>query len=115
MPIIGSTRYVSKKAIIDTKGELELGEDVVISDAVRIILHEHPFKKKENWIKKPVVRHKLKMERNSFVGYGSIITFGCSYIAEGVVIGAGSVVTNDINEPYSIWGGNPARKIGVRE
>jgi len=114
MSIIGSTKYVSKKAIIDRKGVLELGEDVAI-DFCRIILHDHPFKKKENWIKKPKVWHKLKIEKNAFIGYGAIITFGCSFIAEGVVIGAGSVVTKDIDEPYSIWGGNPARKIGVRE
>jgi galactoside O-acetyltransferase len=35
-------------------------------------------------------------------------------IGEGAVIGAGSMVTNDC-EPWGIYVGNPARKVGVRQ
>ena len=35
-------------------------------------------------------------------------------IADGYVIGAGAVVTHDI-EPYSVHAGGPARKIKQRE
>jgi maltose O-acetyltransferase len=35
-------------------------------------------------------------------------------IGEGAVVGAGSVVTKNI-EPYEIVAGNPARKIGKRK
>jgi acetyltransferase-like isoleucine patch superfamily enzyme len=46
--------------------------------------------------------------------YASRILAGCTAIANGVVVAAGSVVTRPIEEPYTIWAGVPARKIGKR-
>ena len=56
--------------------------------------------------KKPVV-----ISDYAFIGAGSYILKGVT-IGRGAVVGAASVVTKDIPE-YEIWGGNPARKIGV--
>jgi len=111
----GRRVYISKHSRIDTSGKVEIGKNVVIADGVRIITHEHPYAKKENWIGKPAILHKLKLEDEVFLGYNVIVTCGCSIIAKGVVVGAGAVVTKDIIEPYSIWAGNPARKVGMRE
>jgi acetyltransferase-like isoleucine patch superfamily enzyme len=47
-----------------------------------------------------------------WIGYGAIILPGLT-IGEGAVVGAGAVVTKDV-EPFAIVGGNPARKIGER-
>jgi chloramphenicol O-acetyltransferase type B len=47
-----------------------------------------------------------------WVGLGSIVLSGVN-IGEGSVIAAGSVVTRDVDE-YSIYAGNPARKIRDR-
>jgi maltose O-acetyltransferase len=47
-----------------------------------------------------------------WIGYRAIILPGVK-IGEGAVVGAGAVVTNDVN-PFSIVAGNPARKIGER-
>jgi acetyltransferase-like isoleucine patch superfamily enzyme len=48
-----------------------------------------------------------------WIGYRAIILPGVS-IGEGAVVGAGSVVTKNV-EAYTIVAGNPARKIGERE
>ncbi len=48
----------------------------------------------------------------AWIGYGALILPGVK-IAEGAVVGAGSVVTKDV-EPYTIVAGNPARKIKDR-
>lgn len=48
----------------------------------------------------------------SYIGYGSIIFPGVK-IGKGSVVGAGSVVINDI-KPYTIVSGNPARFIKRR-
>lgn len=48
-----------------------------------------------------------------WIGYRAIILPGVT-IGEGAVVGAGSVVTKDV-EPYRIVAGNPARIIGHRE
>lgn len=47
-----------------------------------------------------------------WIGYRALILPGLK-IGEGAVIGAGAVVTKDV-EPFAIVAGNPARKIGER-
>lgn len=52
------------------------------------------------------------IEDDVWVGYGSTILCGVK-IAEGSIIAAGSLVTKDV-EPYSIYGGVPAKKLKMR-
>lgn len=47
-----------------------------------------------------------------WIGFGVILTDGVT-IGDGAVIGAGSLVTSDV-EPYAIYAGTPAKKIGMR-
>jgi chloramphenicol O-acetyltransferase type B len=55
---------------------------------------------------------KVVIEDDVLVGYGSIILSGVR-IGQGSIIAAGSFVTRNV-EPFSIYGGVPARKIGER-
>jgi acetyltransferase-like isoleucine patch superfamily enzyme len=48
-----------------------------------------------------------------WIGYRAVVLPGVT-IGEGAVVGAGSIVTKNV-EPYTIVAGNPARKIGERE
>lgn len=54
----------------------------------------------------------ITIENDVWIGTGVVILSGVT-IHNGAVIGAGSVVTKDV-EPYGIYAGNPARKIGSR-
>lgn len=60
-----------------------------------------------------VDRKELVIGNDVWIGYGVIITAGCAKIGDGAVIGAGSVVTHNV-EPYTVVGGNPARLIKPR-
>lgn len=96
-------------------GFVILGDRVVIADEVKIRTHSHPaMKLAENWIGKPKKEHVLVIKSDVFIGDRCLITPSCNYIAEGSIIGMGAVLTKDIEEPYCIWGGNPAKKIGER-
>lgn len=55
----------------------------------------------------------LKIGNDVWVGQNVIITSGCHYIGDGVVIGAGSIVTKDVPD-YTIVVGNPAKIIKYR-
>lgn len=55
----------------------------------------------------------LKIEDDVWIGARVMILPGCKHIGKGVIIGAGSVVTNDVPD-YAIVGGNPARIIRSR-
>jgi len=48
----------------------------------------------------------------AWIGYRAIVLPGVK-IGEGAVVGAGAVVTKDV-DPYAIVVGNPARKVGER-
>ena len=49
---------------------------------------------------------------HAWIGYRALILPGVT-IGDGAVIGAGAVVTKDV-EPYAIMVGNPSRKVGER-
>lgn len=62
---------------------------------------------------KDIKRYNLIIEDDVWIGLNATITCGCTRIGRGAIIGAGSVVTKDI-EPYTIVAGNPARVIRKR-
>ena len=51
----------------------------------------------------------MKICNNCWIGAGAIILNGVT-IGDGAIVGAGAVVTKDV-EPYTVVAGNPARKI----
>ena len=57
----------------------------------------------------PFVKESVVIKRYAFIGVNSTILPGVT-IGEGAVVGAGSVVLNDV-EPYTLFAGNPAKLI----
>lgn len=51
--------------------------------------------------------------KDCWIEYGVIITSSCHNIGNGAVIGAGTILTRNV-EPYSVVVGNPGRKIRSR-
>ncbi len=95
------------------KGILTIEDNVIFAPNVSIVDYNHDFTSveyipysKENLIK-PVT-----IEKNVWVGLGVIILPG-TYIEEGVIIGAGSVVNGRLEKNH-IYAGNPVRKIKPR-
>lgn len=60
-----------------------------------------------------IERVKLTVGNDVWIGANTTITRGCTFIGNGAVIGAGSVVTHNV-PAYSIVVGNPARVIRYR-
>lgn len=60
-----------------------------------------------------ITRNAIEIGHDVWIGYGTMILNGCNKIGNGAIIGAGSVVTKDI-EPYSIYAGCPAKLIRKR-
>lgn len=55
----------------------------------------------------------LIIEDDVWIGHHTIILPQCRFIGRGAVIGAGSILTRDV-QPYTIVAGNPARKLKAR-
>ncbi len=62
---------------------------------------------------KDIERSSLSVGHDCWIGCNSIILNGCKSIGNGAVIGAGAVVTKDV-EPYSVVVGTPAKHIKYR-
>lgn len=57
--------------------------------------------------------YELEIGNDVWIGVNAILTAKCQVIGDGAVIGAGSVVTQNV-EPYAIVAGNPAKVIRYR-
>ncbi len=102
--------YIGANCMI---GKVEIGKNVLIGSNVDILSgkHQHsieliniPMRFQKGEFKK------IKIGEDSWVGNHSVIT---DDVGKGCVIGAGSVVTQPV-EDYSIVAGNPARVIKRR-
>ncbi len=56
---------------------------------------------------------KLVIGHDAWIGAHAVILPGCQRIGTGAIVGAGSVVTRDV-EPYTIVAGNPAKIVRKR-
>lgn len=76
----------------------------------------HPmfFNTKLGFIKEtPIEFSNLRIGHDVWIGKNVLVTNKCKSIGNGAIIGAGSVVTKDV-QPYTIVAGNPAHPIGKR-
>jgi len=121
---IGDYCYIGEGGNIWSACNIEIGNNVLIAHNVDIFDHNtHPIDpterqehykaiittghpaQKVNWNEKPV-----KICDNAWISTKAIILKGVT-VGECSIVAAGSVVTKDV-EPYTIVGGNPAKKIG---
>jgi acetyltransferase-like isoleucine patch superfamily enzyme len=105
---IGCNTVINRFSYLDGRAPLYIGNNVNISHytLIHTLTHDaqNPF-----FI---AVQRPVAIMDHAWVGAREIILPGV-VVGEGAVVGAGAVVTKDV-EPYSIVGGNPARRIGYR-
>lgn len=119
---IGDNFYIGKYSIIEC--DATIGDNVILANHVALIgRYDHNYQqigtpirlssqirdKHYNW---KGLTQSIIVENDVWIGFGAIILSGTK-IGAGSIIAAGSVITKDV-EPYSIYGGNPAKKIRNR-
>lgn len=106
---IGKDSIVGEKAVLDGRDKLTIGNHVDIASEVMIYNAEHNVRDPNFCaIQAPVV-----IQDYVFIGPRAIILPGVT-VKKGAVVGAGAVVTKDV-EQGTIVGGVPAKEIGKRE
>lgn len=120
--IIGDNFYIGKYSVIES--DAVIGNNVLIANHVSLVgRYDHNYnqigtstrlskqirEQDYDWKGKDL---KIVIEDDVWIGLGTIVLSGV-VIGEGSIIAAGSVVTKDVT-PYTIFGGNPAKKIADR-
>lgn len=106
---IGEDTIVGERAVLDGRDKLLIGNHVDIASEVMIYNAEHSV----NDEKFGAQSSPVKIEDYVFIGPRAIILPGVT-LKRGAVVGAGAVVTKDVEE-FTIVGGVPAKEIGQRE
>jgi len=106
---IGDYSSIGDWAIIYNLAEVVLENSVTISHKAHICTGTHIYEDKDL----PLVKKKIIIHDFAWICTEAFVSPGCN-IGEGSVIGACSVVLNDIPE-WEVVGGNPARFIKKRK
>ena len=112
---IGSGTYINGGEICASpNATIKIGNNCLISYNFFCRTDSHIYKSRNTPINKQGNTEKnIVIGDDVWIGYDVKIMPGVT-IANGCVIGAGAVVTKD-TEPYSVYGGVPAKKILERE
>lgn len=116
--IFGRQCSIGRNSSIGVKCELygpvEIGNDVMMGPEVVIYTSGHEHSRKDV----PMIQQggtddkKVVIKDDCWIGRRAIVMPGVT-IEKGCIIGAGAVVTKS-TDPYSVWGGGPAKKIKDR-
>jgi acetyltransferase-like isoleucine patch superfamily enzyme len=110
---ISKKTYVGRDNRLDLTGDLHIGSGCFLTDEIRLYTHRHEIPSRRQPVQSgDVIIEPVSIGDDVFIGVRAIILSGLK-IGNGAVVGAGAVVTEDV-EPYSFVGGVPARKIGER-
>lgn len=104
---VGRNVFINQNCTFYDLGGINIGDDVMIGPNVSLITAGHalePSLRRSVTIGKPI-----KIERNVWIGAGSIVIGGVT-VGENSVVAAGSVVTKDV-PLNTLVGGNPAQVI----
>ena len=110
---IGDKSNIGPYCYIGCSGYIEIGNNVMMAPRVSLYAENHNFDSIDLPIKdQGVTTAPIIIEDDCWIAANSVILAGVR-IGKGSVIAAGSVVTKDV-APYSIMGGNPAKKLKKR-
>ena len=110
---IGDNVTINYNCIMHGLGGITIKNNVLLSPCVHIYAQNHGIDRKASMRSQKQTGIGVMIGDDVWIGAGAVILDGV-IIGNGVIIGANAVVTKNIPN-YEIWGGNPARKIGVRQ
>lgn len=109
--VIGSGSHFAPYGVL--YGPLEIGKECCVAAHVVFASVGHQYDDPDIPFAHGGIAKKIVVEDNVWIGANAVIIQGVR-IGTGSIIGAGAVVTKDV-EPYSVMGGVPARLIRKRK
>jgi maltose O-acetyltransferase len=110
---IGQNSGIGIRCVVPS--DIKIGDDVMMGPDSIFYAANHEFNRTDIPMNKQgnMEREQITIGNDVWIG-GRVIVLPGKAIGDGVIVGAGSVVTKDL-EPFGIYGGNPARLIKKRK
>ena len=105
---IGKNVLFARGCDIDYTGDLHIAENVMLSESVKLLTHDHSLLLGHDTILTP-----LSIQEEARLGARVLVLPGVKEIGRGALVAAGAVVKHPV-PPYSIVMGNPAKVVGFR-
>jgi len=110
---IGAHTFLGKGVEIDCHTSIEIGEHVLLAPGSFITDHDHGIAADKRIDQQPCQTQPVIIENDVWIG-ANVVVLPCVHIGEEAVVGAGAVVTHNV-EAMSIVAGVPARTLSSRE
>ena len=106
---IGNDTWIGEKVWIDNLADVEVGDNVNISQGAMLLCGNHDYKKPAF----DLIIGNIKLEAGVWIGAKSIVAPGITCKSHSI-LAVNSVATKDLEE-YTIYQGNPAVEVRKRK
>ena len=111
--VIGDNVWIGQNVFIHAAGGVTIGASVGIGPGVQILTSTHRLPSRSlPIIEAPLAFAPVQIQCDSDIGVGAILLPGVT-IGQGAQVGAGAVVTRDV-DPFAVVAGNPAKRLRYR-
>lgn len=105
---IGDYAWLGEGSTIENLAQVTIGKNVCLSQRCMLVTGNHNYKKSTfDLFVSPII-----VEEGAWIGAGAVVSPGITIGSHGIVT-LGTIVTKN-TDPYAIYQGNPAVKIGER-
>jgi acetyltransferase-like isoleucine patch superfamily enzyme len=105
---LGDRVQVGFRVVLDARGGLTIGEDVLVSSDSQLLTANHNFDSDD--FERQVAP--IEIADHAWIATRAMVLAGVS-VGRGAVVAAGGVATRDV-PPRTVVGGSPARRVGER-
>jgi acetyltransferase-like isoleucine patch superfamily enzyme len=112
---IGERCMINPHCVLYSGSGITIGNDVALAPGVQVVPANHAYGRRDIPIAQQGFlpsKGGVRIGDDVWIGANTVLLDGAD-IGKGAVIAAGAVVGGTV-PPYEIWGGVPARKLGIR-
>ncbi|WP_282112661.1 acyltransferase [Maribacter stanieri] len=110
--IINENVFLGANCEFNITDRIIIGKDSMIASGCKFIDHNHSTELLPKSERQPDTKKAIIIGKDVWLGVNVVVLSGVS-LGDGCIIGGGAVVTKSIPS-FEIWGGIPAKKIGMR-
>jgi acetyltransferase-like isoleucine patch superfamily enzyme len=112
---LGDNSHINRNCCVwcGESSRITLGDNLLMGPGVMMFAVNHGIAPHTPMTFQPRREEDILVGDDVWLGAGVVVLAGVR-IADGCLVAAGAVVTRDLDEPYAIYGGVPAKRIGSR-